>query len=432
MSVLHPSEKTPSPLQRTHKLTQPHIGHLRNTRRASQLERWCRALLFRWLEPLEQGEVTLSDCELTHRFGIDGQFNAEVEVRDPAFYRHVVLGGSLGAAEAYLRGHWDCNDLVPLLRLLARNTQTLSKLNHSFSPIMKPLAWLNHRLSRNTVSGSRRNISAHYDLSNEFFALFLDPTMTYSSGIFETPETTLTDASLAKFERLCQLLELKPHDNLLEIGTGWGAFACFAAREFGCRVTTTTISKEQHDYAQHQIERAGLTHRVTLLKQDYRQLTGSFDKLVSIEMIEAVGHEFLGTFFAKCNELLRPGGKLALQAITIPDQRYSRYRRSVDFIQRYVFPGGCLPSLGALERARCERTSLQLSACDDFAIDYARTLELWRENFSSNLIGIRELGMTERLIRTWHYYFCYCEAAFREQMIGLKQMLYIKPGQGGL
>jgi cyclopropane-fatty-acyl-phospholipid synthase len=430
MSLLYPSEKTHCPFQRPHKLKQADICHTRPTRRASQLERWCRAALVRWLEPLEHGEVILNDGELTQRFGSHGQFNAEVVIHDPAFYRNVVFGGSLGAAEAYLQGLWECDDLVPLLRLLARNTQTLSRLNNTFSPIMKPLAWLNHRLSRNTVSGSRRNISAHYDLSNDFFALFLDPTMTYSSGIFETPESSLTDASLAKFERLCQLLELKPNDHLLEIGTGWGAFACFAAREYGCHVTTTTISREQHQYAREQIEKARLSNRVTLLQQDYRHLTGKFDKIVSIEMIEAVGHEYLGTFFAKCNELLCPGGKLALQAITIPEQRYKRYRRSVDFIQRYVFPGGCLPSMRALVKASTEKTPLQLTNLDDFALDYARTLELWRENFTANLPAIRELGMNERLIRTWHYYFCYCEAAFREQMIGLKQMLFVKPGQG--
>lgn len=293
---------------------------------------------------------------------------------------------------------------------------------------MKPVLRVGHWLTRNTLAGSQRNIAAHYDLSNDFFAAFLDPTMTYSSGIFEQPETTLAEASLAKYERLCQLLDLKPHDHLLEIGTGWGGFACYAAHEYGCRVTTTTISKAQHDFAKQQIAAAGLEKRVELLQYDYRQLQGKFDKIVSIEMIEAVGHEFLGTFFGKCDELLRPGGSLAVQAITMPEQRYQQYRRSVDFIQRYVFPGGCLPSVGALVAAT-ERTTLQLTMLDDFGMDYARTLELWRENFHANLDAIRELGMPERLLRTWHYYFCYCEVAFREQLIGLKQMVFVKPGR---
>ena len=360
-------------------------------------------------------------------FGDLASNSVQLRVHNPRFYRDVVLGGTLGAAEAYIRGDWETDNLVNLLQFIARNTSVLSRFDLGLVRLTKSLAKCRHVFASNTVAGSKQNIAAHYDLSNDFFATFLDPTLTYSSGLFEDSQTTLADATHAKYERLCQLLELKPHDHLLEIGTGWGGFACYAAREYGCRVTTTTISQAQHDYAQQKIRDLGLQHRVELLQRDYRNLTGEYDKIVSIEMIEAVGHEFLPTFFGKCDQLLRPGGKFALQAITIPDQRYEKYRTSVDFIQRYIFPGGCLPSLGAMTEAT-GRTSLLLTRLDDFATDYARTLELWREKFHQNLDVIRQLGMSERLIRTWQYYFCYCEAGFREQLIGLKQMLYVKPG----
>jgi len=430
MSVLYPSEKTSRVARHAYKLKPCGMSQPTSREAPTRFERLCRAALVARLQNVTKGQLLLADAERQFSYGTlhDDETAARIEVRDPRFYRHAALGGTMGAAEAYIRGYWESDDLIAVMRLMARNAAALSEMERGVSRLVKPLLRVGHWLTRNTLVGSQRNIAAHYDLSNEFFATFLDPTMTYSSGLFEQPETTLAEASLAKYERLCQLLDLKPHDHLLEIGTGWGGFACYAAHEYGCRVTTTTISKAQHDYAKQQIAAAGLEKRVELLRTDYRQLQGSFDKIVSIEMIEAVGHEFLGTFFGKCDELLRPGGSLALQAITMPEQRYERYRRSVDFIQRYVFPGGCLPSVGALVAAT-ERTSLQLTTLDDFGQDYARTLEIWRENFHANLDVIRELGMTERLLRTWHYYFCYCEAAFREQLIGLKQMVFVKPGR---
>ncbi len=429
MSVSYPSEKTIPP--------RPHVATLGKTSREDQplrskptrFERWCRAVLFGRLKLLGVGRIDLNDPEQAFRFGNDrdAELRVRITVRDFQLYRHAVFGGSLGIAESFMRGHWDCNDLLGMMRLMARNTELLTGMEQGVARLLKLVGRVGHRLARNTLAGSQRNITAHYDLSNEFFATILDPTMTYSAGIFEQPSTTLAEASLAKYERLCQLIELNQHDHLLEIGSGWGGFACYAAREYGCRVTTTTISRAQHDYALKQIELAGLSNRIELLQQDYRKLRGEYDKIVSIEMIEAVGHEFLGTFFSKCDELLRPGGSLALQVITIPDQRYENYRRSVDFIQRHIFPGGSLPSLGALLSAASARSSLHLSNLNEFGDHYARTLAHWRGNFDANLATIRELGMSERLLRAWQWYFCYCETGFREQMIGLKQIVFTKP-----
>jgi cyclopropane-fatty-acyl-phospholipid synthase len=293
--------------------------------------------------------------------------------------------------------------------------------------MLMPLRWLENSLRRNTRFGSRRNIAAHYDLNNDFFAQFLDPTMTYSCGIFESAEATMEAASLAKYECACRTLNLSTDDHLLEIGSGWGGLAVYAAKQFGCRVTTATVSREQYHYARQRIRAEGLDAKITLLLRDYRDLEGQFDKLVSIEMIEAVGHEFLPKYFRCCARLLRPGGTFFLQSITMPDQRYDRYRKSVDFVQRYIFPGGCVPSFDAIARAMETASDLQLVETEDFAAHYARTLQLWRERFFENIDTIRALGFTERLIRAWHYYLCYCEAGFREQRIGLAHLLLEKP-----
>jgi cyclopropane-fatty-acyl-phospholipid synthase len=285
-----------------------------------------------------------------------------------------------------------------------------------------------HRMNRNTRTGSRRNIAAHYDLSNEFYSLFLDETMTYSSGVFPSDSSSLREASLEKYDRICRKLRLVPGDHVLEIGTGWGGFAEYAATHYGCRIASTTISQQQYDYAKNRIRQAGLPDRVQLLCSDYRDLTGQYDKLVSIEMIEAVGHEYFDTFFAKCSSLLKPDGLFALQAITIPDQRYERYRKSVDFIQKYIFPGGCLPSLGAMANSIGKMTDLQWAHLEDFAEHYGRTLSCWRDRFFANIDQVRELGMSEHFVKMWEYYLCYCEGAFREKQIGVSQILLQKPG----
>jgi cyclopropane-fatty-acyl-phospholipid synthase len=287
---------------------------------------------------------------------------------------------------------------------------------------------LAHLLNRNTHSGSRRNISAHYDLGNDFFRLFLDPTMMYSSAIFESPADTLETAAVAKLDEICRQLELSPEDHLLEIGTGWGGMAIHAASRYGCRVTTTTISREQYEHARAEVERHGLSDRITVLCEDYRQLTGEYDKLVSIEMIEAVGHDFYRSYFQCCSKLLKADGKMVIQAITIPDQRYDRARRSVDYIKRYIFPGGCLPSLAVIAQHIAEDTDLQLVHLRDITRDYARTLAHWRERFLANLDSVRAMGFDERFIRMWEFYLCYCEGGFRERIIGTAQLAFAKPG----
>jgi len=296
--------------------------------------------------------------------------------------------------------------------------------------LLQPLRMLRaaaHWCRRNTRAGSKRNIAAHYDLSNEFFSLMLDPTMTYSSGIFDRPGMTLEQASIEKYDRICRRIDLRPGDHLLEIGTGWGGFAEHAVRNYGCRVTTTTISEEQYAYAAQRFRAAGIGRRINLLRHDYRDLSGTFDKLVSIEMIEAVGESFLPGYFEKCSRLLKPDGLFCLQAITIPDHRYASYRRSVDFIQQYIFPGGFLPSVGAIARCVGDRTDFRFLQLEDFGPDYAETLARWRHNFWREIPKVKALGFDKRFIRTWHYYLCYCEAGFHERQIGVAQILLSKP-----
>jgi cyclopropane-fatty-acyl-phospholipid synthase len=287
---------------------------------------------------------------------------------------------------------------------------------------------LAHSLNRNTRKGSRKNIAAHYDLGNDFFHLFLDPTMMYSAAVFDTSEATLEDASQAKLNEICLQLELTPDDHLVEIGTGWGGMAIHAATHYGCRVTTTTISREQYEYARQRVAELGLTDRITVLCEDYRNLTGQFDKLVSVEMIEAVGHQFYGNYFARCSALLKPSGKMVIQAITISDQRYRQARDTVDFIKRFIFPGGCLPSLAVIADHIARDTDMQIVHLRDITQDYARTLACWRERFTEQLEAVRRMGFDDHFIRMWEFYLCYCEGGFRERIIGTVQLSFAKPG----
>lgn len=378
----------------------------------------------RRLRRIRHGTLRLRDGDAVQ--GVDGEV-VDIAVHDARFYRELALRGTLGAGEAYLRGWWSCPDLVNLFRLLARNADALSGMDGGPARLWRWLGGLFRRRRRNTLAGSRRNIAEHYDLGNHFYELFLDETMTYSAGLFEHPEASLAEASIAKYERICRKLRLSPGDHILEIGSGWGGFALHAARRYGCRVTSTTISQAQHEYCRRKVREAGLGEFVNFVCEDYRALTGRFHKLVSIEMIEAVGHEYLDVYFRKCSELLADDGMMLMQAITIPEQRYDSYRRSEDFIQRYIFPGGCLPSLGAITASLGRVTDLRLTHLLDFAEHYAATLACWRERFWNRIDAIRGLGFDERFIRMWHYYLCYCEAGFRERQIGVAQILLEKP-----
>ncbi len=381
------------------------------------------------LRGITGGSITIVDGNSRDLFGDrNSDLHAVIQVNDPAFYRAIALGGSMGAGEAYRDGLWACDNLVALIQIFSRNMQTSSDLGGFWNSLLDLGRKLAHRVNRNSRLGSRRNIAAHYDLSNEFYALFLDETMTYSSGVFSESNSSMREASVEKYDRICRKLRLTPSDELLEIGTGWGGFAEHAATQYGCRVTTTTISRQQHAYAADRFATKGIDDRVTLLLTDYRDLSGQYDKLVSIEMIEAVGYEYFDTFFRKCSSLLKPDGLFALQAITIPDQRYDSYRKSVDFIQKYIFPGGCLPSLGAMTTSVGRVTDMQFAHVEDFAEHYARTLQVWRERFHANSDPIRELGMSDSFLRLWDYYLCYCEGAFREKQIGVAQILLQKPG----
>jgi cyclopropane-fatty-acyl-phospholipid synthase len=346
---------------------------------------------------------------------------------------------SIGSAKGIRRltfdtknlGDWDSGDLTALIRLLLKNRAVLDGLETGAARLKAPLQRLLHWINRNTEKGSRRNIAAHYDLGNEFFALWLDPSLMYSAAVFPSAEATLEEASLAKNELICRKLALTPNDRLLEIGTGWGGFALHAARQHGCRITSVTISREQYELARARIAAAGLADRVEVLLADYRALApethGRFDKLVSIEMIEAVGHEYQPAFFAKCASMLEPHGAMLLQAITIADQQYERARRSVDFIQRYIFPGSCLTSITNMSAVLTRSTDLKIAHLEDIGFHYARTLAEWRARFESKLPEIRALGYSESFLRMWRYYFCYCEAGFLERAIGDVQLLLLKP-----
>ncbi|HJQ66006.1 MAG TPA: cyclopropane-fatty-acyl-phospholipid synthase family protein [Gemmatimonadales bacterium] len=393
----------------------------------TMLDALARRILLRRLTRLGDGRLSLVEAGSHSRdFGPaqPGAPTVTMTVRDPRFYRAVVLGGHLGSVEAYLDGWWDTDDLTALVQLMVRNRDVLDSLESGWARLLQPLRRAWHTLRRNTRRGSRRNIAAHYDLGNEFFAEFLDDTLTYSCGIFEQPHFTLRDASIAKYERICRKLALAPGDHVLEIGTGWGGFAMYAAGRYGCRVTTTTISRAQHTLASERIAAAGLADRVTVLQHDYRDLTGTYDKLVSIEMIEAVGHKFYGAFFRKCAELLRPGGRMALQAITIDPRFYHRARREVDFIKRYMFPGANIPSLPVLRRAAEARARFSLLHLEDITPHYAETLKRWRQNFAARWDRLRAQGFSEEFRRLWQFYFCYCEGGFRERFLGDVQLVF--------
>ncbi len=393
------------------------------------LDRMAKKALINRLRGMSDGSLIVHDQGEAHHFGSlrrDG-LHATVVVRHPAFYRHVAIGGTIGAGESYMAGQFECADLTAAVRLLLRNRHVLDAMDDRATRITAPLQKLSHWLRRNSRSGSRRNVAAHYDLGNELFALFLDETMMYSSALFPHPDAGLKEASLAKLDRICRKLELEPRDHLLEIGTGWGGFAVHAAKHYGCRVTTTTISKQQYEFAVHKVREAGLTARVTVLLEDYRDLTGSYDKLVSIEMIEAIGHQYLETYFEKCSRLLKSSGLMLLQAITISDQRYETAKRSVDFMQRYIFPGSFIPSIAAITQAVARATDMRLFHLEDIGPHYATTLRHWRERFRSNLPRVRELGYTDTFVRMWEFYLCYCEGGFLERVIGDAQLLFVKP-----
>jgi len=404
------------------------MSHCMALPQPGRLDAFLRRQLLAKLGALREGRLRVRDALGEVVLGAQGSGPlVTVTIDDPAFYRAVATQGSVGAGESYIRGQWHCDDLVALVQLLVRNRELLDGVERGPARIggWALKAWA--QLRRNTREGSRRNIAAHYDLGNPFFSLFLSKDLMYSSALFEDGDT-LEAASQRKLARICEQLQLKPTDHVLEIGTGWGGFALYAARHIGCRVTTTTISVEQHALASQRIEAAGLHDRVTLLLKDYRDLDGQYDKLVSIEMIEAIGAQYLQTYFATLTRMLKPEGLALLQAITIEDERYQQARRSVDYIKRFVFPGSFIPSLNAMLAAKTRSSDLQLIGQMDFGHSYALTLRAWRERFLAQLPAVRAQGFDEDFIRLWEFYLAYCEGGFLERSIGVSQLLLARPG----
>ncbi|MFO0948522.1 MAG: cyclopropane-fatty-acyl-phospholipid synthase family protein [Planctomycetota bacterium] len=393
----------------------------------SLIDRLARSTLTKRLHGMRGGALVLRDSAGTVRLGETSDLEATVKVHRPRFYRRAILGGSLAVADTYLQGDWDCDDLTSLFRLFLRNSNASDRLDNRFAKWMNLGNRVLHLLRNNSIKGSRKNIQAHYDLGNDFYQMWLDETMAYSSGIFSRWDASMKEASTEKFDRICRKLALRPTDNVLEIGTGFGGLAMHAAKNYGCRVTTTTISNEQYAFARQQIDRHGLSDRITLLQRDYRDLAGRFDKIVSIEMIEAVGHQYLDQFFRQCGNLLRENGTMLLQSIIMPEKHYPRYLSSVDFIQRYVFPGGSLPSVSALLESAGRTSDLRFVHLEDFAPHYAETLRRWRGSFHRHIDAVRGLGYPERLVRMWNYYLCYCEAAFEERYIGVMHLQFDGP-----
>lgn len=413
----------PSALQE--QLTKP----LKLKSRAHWVATLAKAQVLRRLKQLKYGQLTLLDGDEKYVFGsaTHGGLRASLTVLDARFYGEIAFGGSIGAGEAYMLGYWQAESLTDVVRLMVLNQSVMDALEGGYQWFSKPLLKLLHWLNSNSEAGSQKNIAAHYDLGNPLFELFLDPTMMYSCAVFDEDTPTLQAASERKLKIICDKLQLKPSDHIIEIGTGWGGFAIYAASHYGCHVTTTTISSQQYALAKQRIEAAGLQDQITLLKQDYRLLQGQFDKLVSIEMIEAVGHQYYDTYFKKVGELLKPEGLGLIQAITIADQRYDSAIRSVDFIQRYIFPGSNIPSNTAMLTSLTRSSDLRMIGLEDIGPHYATTLRLWRENFFAHLEQVKALGYSDTFIRMWDFYLSYCEGGFAECALGDVHLLLAKP-----
>ena len=400
---------------------------LRPKKTSGWLQNFARKLVHSKLKNLQHGQLTLIENGQTFQFGHTQALAATITILDPHFYGEIAFGGSIGAGEAYMLGFWQADNLTNVIRIMAGNQAVMDTLEGGFEWLSKPILKALHWFNRNTQDGSRKNIAAHYDLGNDFFALWLDSTMMYSSAIFTEDTPDLQAASLKKLDVICQKLDLKATDHVVEIGTGWGGFAIYAAKNYGCKVTTTTISKQQLELAKQRVNAEKLEDKITLLLQDYRALSGQFDKLVSIEMIEAVGHQFYEPYFAKCASLLKPDGLALIQAITIVDQRFESAKNSVDFIQRYIFPGSNIPSVTAMLTSVTKASDLRLLDLEDIGSHYAKTLAAWRANFFTKITEIRALGYSEEFINMWEFYLCYCEGGFAERALGDAHLLLAKP-----
>lgn len=408
-------------------MTQSHDNVINSdATRITQVSSYLRQNALQRLQGIKTAGLILYEDQQEHFLGDkSADLQAIAVIHDQRFWQLLASGGSLGVGEAYMLGLWDSHDLTNVIRVFARNREVLSALG-------KRSWWLHwllkfwHARNRNHVVGSQRNIAAHYDLSNDFFRLWLDESMLYSSAIYQQPGETLEQAQFNKLERICQQLQLKAGDRVLEIGSGWGAFACHAAKHHNCQVTTTTISNAQYDYTASKIRQAGLDNNIRLLKDDYRDLKGTYDAIVSIEMIEAVGHHYVDDYFAVIERRLRPGGRALIQAITIEDHRYEQALKSIDFIKRYIFPGSFIPSLQRLRQA-WQKTGLDAADIHAIGPSYTRTLAEWRHRFDGHKQAIHDMGFDSRFMRMWTYYLCFCEGGFAEGALDDLQIHLYKP-----
>jgi len=404
------------------------VHEIRHKEKTSKTTTFFKSILLKKLNGIRFGRLTIVDGPSTFVYGDKGsEFQATITVTSQEFYVFLGSGGALGAAEAYAAGYWFADNLVSLTQIIIKNKKTMKSLESGLARLANPFNKIIHKRRQSSIEGSKKNILAHYDLSNEFYRLWLDSTMTYSCGVFLNDNSSMKEASIEKLDRFCRKLKLTKDDKVLEIGTGWGSFALHAAKNYGCHVTTTTISDKQFSYVSDLINKESLSSQVVLLNSDYRELEGSFDKIVSIEMIEAVGTQHIPGFFDKASSLLRPSGLMALQGITYNDPDFETYKNSVDFIRKYIFPGGCLVSVSQIKESINAKTDLTLVDLEDISQHYARTIKHWRQEFIKSLPEIRSLGFSEPFIRIWEFYFVYCEAGFLENLIGDFQFVFAKP-----
>ena len=391
--------------------------------------RLCRSIMLKVFASLPQGKMVIKERGvLVDTFGQkDSELHAEIDFQCLSVYQSLLFGGSVASGETFSDGLWTTPNLTNVIRVFARNLPLLDSWESKMEWLAFPIRKISHLANKNSASGSKKNIAAHYDLGNKLYTRFLDDTMMYSSAIYPSINSTLAQAQNAKLKAVCDKLQLTSKDHVVEIGTGWGGLAVFAAKNYGCKVTTTTISEEQHQYTQNLINKEGLQDKITLLKEDYRLLEGKYDKLVSIEMIEAVGKEYLPTFFKKCSSLLKDEGLMVLQAITISDHRLESYSKSVDFIQKHIFPGGFLPSQLLINQHLKKHTDLMIRDLHDIGLDYARTLRDWHHKLLENKEPLAEDGYDDRFMNMWRYYFSYCEGGFLERTISTVQLVISKP-----
>ncbi|MFL3004540.1 MAG: class I SAM-dependent methyltransferase [Candidatus Neomarinimicrobiota bacterium] len=378
---------------------------------------------------LQYGSIKIIEGDEILSFGDSGSNDkVTVTIHSNEFYVFLGSGGVTGVAEAYMAGYWTADNLVLLLQIVIKNKKILLSLDSGFAKIINPINKLIHWSKQNTLKGSKQNILAHYDLSNDFYKLWLDPTMTYSCGYFQDNSVSLEQASIEKIDRICRKLKLNKNDHILEIGTGWGSFSLHAAKQYGCTIDTVTISDAQYEYASKKIESSGLESQINILNKDYRKIEGKYDKIVSIEMIEAVGYQFIPQYFSKISSLLKEDGLVAIQGITYNDQNFEQYKNSVDFIKKYIFPGSCLVSVAQISDVIKEYTDLTIVDMEDITKHYAETLNRWKVNFLKVIPEVKKMGFSEAFIKMWEFYFVFCEAGFLERNIGDVQLVFSKSG----